>query len=212
MDVVFFNNAGNSAVYQEGSAFVPAVVLGAALAGMQAIGRPSETTALETGLRIAKDPDNWQLWRAEFCYSNTTVDEWYKSGEALQEAGTLTYGDTVSVTAVPIAEHLTAIIEQLDYDAPSWVYVSTSTFTLNKSHHGKTLIFAGACTVTFDMAYMLRPFVCSLVQAGTGQITLPSAKYNGATTNATYVVPNAQYHRTDLYLNVPSWGYHLVTV
>lgn len=201
-DLRFHNLCGNSGVYEESpSVFVPRVRLGAALPGLDGIPRPAGEVA-ETGLRIEKDASNWQLWLAQFEYWEESDLCWW-SAAPIRTSGTLSYGDAVQVTAVPVAEMLHVLIDQIDYDAPSPMVISTATATIGRNHHGKTVIFESACVVSFDQANLLRPFQCDLIQWGSGQITLEAnsyRSYNNAAANTSHTIPDSRYslHRLAL--------------
>lgn len=214
MNIKFYNLSGNTGTYQETSSYIPGVVMGAALTGMESIGRPSETEAIETALRIEKDANNWQLWRAAFSYSNTTDDEWYLVS-VLREVGTLTYGDTVSVTAVPDASLLHSMIDMIDYDADYPIVVTGTSLELNIAHHAKTVIFtsSSAITLTINTGDSKRQWWTRVIQGGTGQITLAASayrNYNNAGTNVAHTIANTRYKATAIYsLSYPNY---LVTV
>lgn len=192
----FFNVSGNHATYQETSAFIPGVVLGGALPGMSSIGRPSEGDVY-TGFRVEKDADNYQIWLASFHSENVSVNEWFAHTPILT-VGTLSYGDAVSVTAVPIAEMFSEMIDQMDDDASYPIIVTAGTYSLTKSHLNKLVVFQNACSVTIDTSYSTRPWCAHVVQGGTGQITLSADLYNGyngGSTNTAYVITNSRYKR-----------------
>lgn len=206
MDLLrFFNLTGNTGTYQETTAYIPGVVLGAALPGMQSIGRPDVPTSknITTGLRVEKDADNYQLWMAVFNDDNTEDLEWFAPETPSLSVGTLTYGDTVSVTAVPLAEMLSQMVDLIETDAAYLTVVtSDSTFTLTAAHHNKTVMFNAACTVTIDNSGGLRTFCCHVVQGGTGQITLAASaghQYNEAGYNTAHVIANSRYKQTSIY-------------
>lgn len=215
MNIQFYTLSGNAGVYQESTTtYIPCVVMGAALSGMASIGRPSETTAIETVLRVQKDANNWQLWRAAFNYSNTSADEWGVVA-VLREVGTLSYSDAVSVTAVPDAGMLHDIINLIDYDASYPIIETGTSLELTIAHHGKTIVFtsSSAITVTFDLSYAKRSWWARVVQGGTGQITLAASayrNYNNAGTSVAKAITNTRYKATDIYqLDYPNF---LVTV
>lgn len=214
MNIKFYNLSGNTATYQETSGYLPGVVMGAALSGMASIGRPSETEAIETALRVEKTATDWQVWRAAFSYSNTAVDEW-SLVNLLRESGTLTYGDTVSVTAVPEAGLFHDMIDLIDYDAAYPIIQTGTSFELNISHHAKTVIFtsSSAISVSIDTSYAKRSWWARVIQGGTGQITLAASadrNYNNAGSNVAHAIANTRYKATDIYqLSYPNY---LVTV
>lgn len=200
---IWFNRAGSAGTYTDsGTAFIPAVVLGAALDGLIAIPRASETVQFFTGLYVKKDADNWQLWRASFAYSNAVEDEWYQH-DILESAGALTEGDAVEVRAVPIAEMLSQMVTRMDRDAHYPIKVDATTFEVTKEHANKMVVctHASGCTVTFDRNYWERALCVHFLQLG-GQITLAAdaaMSFNGAGTSVAHAITDAARKRSSVY-------------
>lgn len=199
-DIVFLNRCGSVGIYKETSAYIPGVVLTAALEGYAAIPRLSRQAY--SGLLAKKDDENWQLWLAQFNTYNEEEDEWFAYPDPpLASAGSLSYGDAVSVVAVPVAEMLDQIVAQIAYDRCEPVIVSGSEFTLTKQHHNKLVLFRVACSVSVDLSGAQLGWCSHLVQGGSGQITLtasPYHRYQALSYNVAYAIPAAQYKRVSI--------------
>ncbi|MBK1699731.1 hypothetical protein [Thiococcus pfennigii] len=216
MNWIWFDNAGSAGTYYaQGSSFIPAVRLGAALPGMQAIPRASETEERHTGLLVRQDADNWQLWDASFTYWDDNFDEWNRSGTALLSAGTLTDQAAVEVRAVLIADMLEALVAQIEADAHVAKVVAGTTYAVTADDHNKVLIctHASGCTISIDTSFAARLLCFHVIQRG-GQNTLAAGSnwtFNGAGQGVDHAITDSAAKKTSVYQDGASWNTWTVT-